>query len=330
MRWESLTNIPKETITTLPLLSNQEIYVGNKLTANYKNLFQASTYGLPMFTLTRTESDIIVPEEKELLRNLLFGKNLQEINTAYIKPKNITVSKKGQAQTCYDSAEASPTLNTALTNSFDTYIKKGVCIRDFLEQNALTKLKIDTTEFQKVLVDTCTEDNKVIITTNPKLTGNGAVMSNLLQRGVLKETLSGYFDLFEFRSIEIELKNAKELETCISLNFKDGIAVVPGKIKIGNTTLKICQNSDGSLVFSGSGNEYILNSKATVKIQKTSSTQNEWCFTGELKIYDVEYLQYEIGQTFLPTKGNQIFTPFKKFPIAGTSFYFQRSSPYFL
>ena len=48
----------------LPLLSNQEIYVGNEVTANYKNLFQASTYGLPTFTLTRTESDIIIPEEK--------------------------------------------------------------------------------------------------------------------------------------------------------------------------------------------------------------------------------------------------------------------------
>ena len=108
-------------------------------------------------------------------------------------------------------------------------------------------------------------------------------MSNLLQRDTLKETLSGYLNLFEFQSIKIKLKNTKKLETCILPNFNDGVAVAPGKISIGNTTLKICQNSDGCLDFFGTGNDYILNSKATVKIQKTSSTKNEWLFPRRVK-----------------------------------------------
>ena len=48
----------------------------------------------------------------------MFGKNLQEINTKYTKSKNINVSKKAQVQTY-------PTSNTAIANSFGTYIKKG-------------------------------------------------------------------------------------------------------------------------------------------------------------------------------------------------------------
>ena len=55
----------------------------------------------------------------------MFGKNLQEINTKYTKSKNINVSKKAQVQTYCNSAEASPTSNTAIANSFGTYIKKG-------------------------------------------------------------------------------------------------------------------------------------------------------------------------------------------------------------
>ena len=212
---------------------------------------------------------------------------------------------------------------------------KGICIRDILGRNALTNhiLSIDSAKYKKVLINICFHDesNKVVIKTDPNITGTGAALASLISTNQvnlnLKRKLEEYSEQYRLLEITIESSGGSFKKTCVKIGFRrNTYIIIANKFQLDKTEIKICELSDGTIEMNGDGEEFIFESKANVVVRKSLDGTNNCYINGKLKIFDSDYLQTVTGQTFLPSAQMETFDLFTKFPMMNTSFHYERSS----